>query len=291
MAMSWENVGAMNESNVARSSNDFLPTVPDNGPQHLTSNIYNSLWLSPVVTPDFDMFESHHPEAESHAVLRAVSGGPVYFTDKPGLENWALLRKLIGADGRLFRADQPALPTRDMLFTDPLEKPTALKAFTVCGDGGAIAAFNVFRGHEAVPCDVKASDVEGIGPAPCLVYEHFSGEARLLRDGEVWSADVDTGGQRLYLAAPVQEGFAAIGLLDKFLSLKAVESVERSGVTVRLSLREAGRLGFYSARRVQSVAMGGSPAKFSQSAQGWTTVEAPMEAAGACEVVVGLAAA
>jgi raffinose synthase len=290
MAMSWENVGSFDESNVARSSNDFMPTVPDNGPQHLATNIYNSLWLSAVVTPDFDMFESHHPEAEAHALLRAVSGGPVYFTDKPGMEDWGLLRKLISADGRLLRADQPALPTRDMLFTDPLEKPVALKAFTRCPAGGALAVFNVFRGHEAVACDVRASDIEGMEALRWVAFEHFSGEVRLLGREEAWHCELEVGAKRLYSFAPIKDGFAPLGLLDKFLSLKAVEGLESGPDSVRLLLREAGRFGFYSERPVQCVEMGAAELSFSQAASGWTVVSPQGEPSGACEALISFKA-
>jgi hypothetical protein len=288
MAMSWENVGAFNQSNIARSSNDFLPTVPDNGPQHLACNIYNSLWLSQIVTPDFDMFESHHPEGVAHALLRAISGGPVYFTDKPGQEDWALLRKLITADGRLLRADQPALPSRDMLFEDPLEKSVALKSFTRAGNGAALACFNVFRGLEAVTAKIQASDVEGFVAGEHMVYEHFSGEARLLGAGQSWTAEIEKGGQRLYVLAPVEDGFAALGLLDKFLSPRAVEGVERKGSELRVKVREAGRFGFYSRQGVETVAWDGAAAKFDKKADGWYEVAFEGEAQGPCELLIRL---
>ena len=281
MAMSWENVSAFSESNVARSSNDFLPTVPDNGPQHLACNVYNSFWLSQVATPDFDMFESHHPEGPAHAMLRAISGGPIYFTDKPGQEDWGLLRKLITADGRLLRADQPALPTRDMLFMDPLEKPVALKAFTKAGLGGAIGVFNVFKGHEPIASEIRPTDVEGLEAASYLAYEHYSGVAKVMKPGEAWAAEIEKGGNRLYMIAPIQDGFAPIGLLDKFLSLKAIESVRPESASLRLRVRESGRFGFYSQRPLASALWDGAKAELVAHAGGWHEVLAPAEAPGA----------
>jgi raffinose synthase len=282
MAMSWENVNALDRGNISRCSNDFLPMVPDNGPQHLACNVYNSFWLSGASTPDFDMFESHHAEGENHALLRAVSGGPIYFTDKPGLEDWGLLRKLISADGRLFRADEPARPTLDMLFNDPLEKPVPLKSFSRAGGGGVVAAFNVFIGHEAIQGQVRAEDVVGMAAGPCVAYEHFSGKAILLAPGEAIQFKLENAGKQLYLFCPVEHGFAAIGLLDKFLSLKAIDRVDRHPDGVTLALREAGRLGFYSQRRVRAVDSAGTQLSFRHGESGWCEVEFPGPPQGPC---------
>ena len=292
MAMSWENVSALDSCNVSRSSNDFLPSVPDNGPQHLACNVYNSFWLSGASTPDFDMFESYHPEGESHALLRSVSGGPIYFTDKPGREDWGLLRKLITADGRLLRADQPALPTRDMLFSDPMEKALPLKAFTKAGPGGAgaVAAFNVFRGHEGIRGSVSSADVEGLAGKDCLLYEHFSGKALLLKAGAALSFELEPGGKQLFLLSPIEDGFAALGLLDKFSSLKAVESVQRQEAEIRVQLREAGRFGFFCQREVLSVRMAGLDVDFYPEASGFCQVSPASPPQGTCEVVITLKA-
>lgn len=286
MAMSWENVSGLDMGNVSRCSNDFLPTVPDNGPQHLACNIYNSFWLSGASTPDFDMFESSHAEGEHHALLRAISGGPVYFTDKPGHEDWDLLRKLITADGRLLRADEPARPTRDSLFSDTLEKPVPLKGFTRAGKGGAVAAFNVFRGNEAIKGSVSSSDIEGMEGESCIVYEHFSGRTRLLQKGASLNFELAPAGKELFLFAPIDGDFAVIGLLDKFLSLRAVEGVEMSPQGVRILLREAGRLGFFSAKKVASVTMAGHDAEFKQGSDGWCEVSPASSPEGTCEVQV-----
>jgi raffinose synthase len=292
MAMSWENVSALHRGNVSRCSNDFLPTVPDNTPQHLVSNIYNAFWLSGLSTPDFDMFQSHHQDGVVHALLRAVSGGPVYFTDSPGKEDWALLRKLISSDGRLLRADLPARPTRDVLLSDPMEKAIALKAFTRAGSGGAVAVFNVFRGHESISARVKASDVEGLNPGRYFLYEHFSGEHGVLDWNESRRFELEIAGKKLFLFAPLENGVAVMGLLDKFLSLKGIEAMQWQAGVLRVTLRDSGRFGFYSERPVLKVTEQGREIPFQHLGSGWCVVSMPQadQGASAIEISFGKAA-
>lgn len=61
-------------------------------------------------------------------MARAVSGGAVYVSDKPGQHDFSLLRKLVLPDGSILRALLPGRPTRDCLFADVLrDRRTLLK--------------------------------------------------------------------------------------------------------------------------------------------------------------------
>jgi hypothetical protein len=63
-----------------------------------------------------------------HGMARAVSGGAVYVSDKPGQHDFALLRRLVLPDGAVLRALLPGRPTRDCLFADVLrDRQTLLK--------------------------------------------------------------------------------------------------------------------------------------------------------------------
>ena len=74
---------------------------------------YNSLFLSHFGTPDWDMFQSAHPDAEMHAAARAVGGTPVYVSDRPEAHNFALLEKLVLPDGSTLRCTGAGRPTRE----------------------------------------------------------------------------------------------------------------------------------------------------------------------------------
>lgn len=71
-----------------------------------------------------------------HGMARAVSGGAVYVSDKPGQHDFTLLRRLVLPDGYVLRAQLPGRPTRDCLFADVLRDYRSLLKVclsAVCG--------------------------------------------------------------------------------------------------------------------------------------------------------------
>ncbi len=116
-------------STITRTSTDFWPNKPESHGEHLYVNALVSLWFGEFVHPDWDMFQSGHAMGEFHAMARAVSGSPVYVSDKPGTHNFDILRKLVLPNGTVLRAPNPGLPTRDCLFHDPTKENILLKIF------------------------------------------------------------------------------------------------------------------------------------------------------------------
>jgi len=246
MEMTIENIYYWYSSNVSRSSDDFFPDVENNIKDHITYNIYNSLWFSELTWPDFDMFQTHHPDGELHSVLRAISGGPIYVTDSAGSEKWDILWKLIFKDGRIARPDYPAMPTRDLLFQDPRKTSVPLKAFNRIDNNGVIGSFNVYEQGGNVKGVISPSDIEGIKGDSFALYEHFSSDLEMLDslDSSV-EYDVEDGKCRLFLVAPVTEGFAAIGNLDKYISFKWIKEVRNYSDRVEVEYIEGGLFGAY----------------------------------------------
>jgi raffinose synthase len=62
----------MSDTALARSSDDFWPRDPASHTTHVAVNALNSLFMSPLVQPDWDMFHSKHPAALMHARARVV---------------------------------------------------------------------------------------------------------------------------------------------------------------------------------------------------------------------------
>ncbi len=256
MCMTIENIYYWMKSNIARSSDDFFPNVPDNARTHVLHNIYNSLWYSELAWPDFDMFQSHHPQAEMHSVLRAISGGPVYVTDTPGMQNWDLLWKLVFNDGTLPRADHPPYPTRDSLFVDPAVEAVPLKAFTHVGDTGILAAFNVLGSGGRVMGTVSPSDVENLDGKYFAVYEHITGVLKHVHHKGRLPVNLPEFGSRLYVIVPIIDGAAPIGLLNKYLSTAAITKTEYEDEYLLVGLREGGEFGAWLEAEPYAVAAG-----------------------------------
>jgi hypothetical protein len=254
MEMTLENAYNWRTSNVARNSDDYLPEVAHNFKDHIFQNAYNAYWMSNFAYPDWDMFQSHDANAEYHAVARAVSGGPIYFTDEPGKERAELLRPLAFSDGRLLLLDEPGQVTRDLLFTDPSIEATPLKVsgrITRPGlAAGVVGAFNANKRATLVKGALHLEDVERLtvgatrsASALVAVYRRGDGQVTLMNSVSFLPISLKASGFDLFTLSPVEGGVAVFGLLDKYLSPAAVVSQSRQGRQVEVRLREAGDFG------------------------------------------------
>ncbi|GMH43621.1 hypothetical protein BSKO_11543 [Bryopsis sp. KO-2023] len=144
MCHSTENIYRMVDTVIARASDDFYPRDPNSTTPHIANSAFNSLFLGPLVMPDWDMFQSIHPAARLHGMARAISGGAVYVSDRPGNHDFDLLKELVLSDGSVLRAQLPGRPTRDCLFRNVLKDgKTLLKVWNINLYSGIVGMFNV----------------------------------------------------------------------------------------------------------------------------------------------------
>lgn len=181
MAHSTENLYRTTGTAITRASDDFYPREPASHTVHLGVCAYNSLFIGPLLLPDWDMFHSKHSAASLHAAARAASGGPVYVSDAPNCHDGDLLRRLVLPDGSVLRATRPAAPTVDTLFCDVLrDRRTLLKVWNANSVNGLVFVANVqgaswdrtrrcFVTHDAAPpllqASVRPHDVAAFAPA------------------------------------------------------------------------------------------------------------------------------
>lgn len=59
-----------------------------------------------------------HEAKHLHAVARAISGGPVYVSDKLKKHDFNLIKQLVLRNGQILRARKAGRPTRDCMFKD-----------------------------------------------------------------------------------------------------------------------------------------------------------------------------
>ncbi|MFL6211277.1 MAG: Sip1-related alpha-galactosidase [Pyrinomonadaceae bacterium] len=267
MEMTLENAFNWRLSNVARNSDDYLPDNPQNAKEHIYQNAYNAYWTSNFAYPDWDMFQSHDPHAEYHAVARAISGGPIYVTDKPGRERAGILRRLAFDDGRLLMLDEPGQVTRDLLLDDPALAALPLKVFgRITRDGvqaSMVAAFNVNKSARQVTgalhvADVAAADEVRAAAMSVAVYQRSNGRIVLLNARQpALPFSLDEFGFDLFTLVPTVRGFAAFGLLDKYVGPAAINSQRRERNEVVLRLSEAGDFGAWAERAPARVSIDG----------------------------------
>ncbi len=231
----------LHTSNGWRNSLDYYPAADTAAQQsHVHQNAMNALWSSSFAWPDWDMFQTHAPHAEFHAAARAVSGGPVYVSDVPGQQNFALLRKMALADGTALLCDRPALPARDSIFLDCWNEPHLLKIHNRKGALGVIGVFHCCRNADTASGDFSPADIPDIGGERFAVYAHNARTLRVMDANEREKIMLHRTGFEIFTVAPLQAGFAALGLAEKFNSAATLLGVTEEADGWRVGLAEAG---------------------------------------------------
>ncbi len=261
MGMAMENILARRVSGVSRNSDDFFPARENYFVEHLLQNAYNALYHDELYHCDWDMFWTVHPDAEKHALLRAVSGGPVYVSDPVGKTDPAILKPLACLDGRLLMLSRAAKPTEDCAFTDP-RAGGVLKLHNAGRYGeadcaGVIAAYNLTGAAQDFA--FASADIPELDPAGCYwVYDFFAQKAALLQGGGRFAGALPAGGYGLYLLLPAGQRCAFLGLREKYAGFLAVESVQQRGDTALAVLRESGPAAWLAVQPPRLVRAGGA---------------------------------
>lgn len=259
MGMAMENILARPVSAISRSSNDFVPKEKGSFAEHLLENAYNSIYQNELYCCDWDMFWTKHEDAAKHSLLRAISGGPVYFSDRIGDTVPEVLKPLAYVDGRLLMMARSARPTEDCIFCDPMTDGV-LKLHNVAPwgtgkTGGGIAAYNLTGQRQAVaftPADVPELD----GVERYWVYDFIQKKVRSLARGEQYQDAVEADGFAWYVILPQNSNGSCLGLLDKYVGFSAVESVQEFDNTQVIVLRESGTVGWASEKEPKKVIVG-----------------------------------
>ena len=230
-------------SAVSRCSDDFMPESREWFAKYILQCAYNGLLQGQYYINDWDMFWTDDEQAAKNSLCRAISGGPIYVSDKIGRTRPEVLRPLTLSDGRILRPDHSAMPTADCVTSDPRTSHRPLKIFNRVGEAGIVALFNVDENAEAVRGTLSVVDAR-LADGDYVYYEYFTGACGILRGKEaidVTLSDRDT--FRLYTLVPLQKnGVTLLGRCDKYVGIKAIESVVGNTVT----FREGGKIGFYS---------------------------------------------
>lgn len=245
MGMSSEQIWNRPYSSLSRNSNDFYPDKQEDFIDHAADNAYNSFYHGNFYWCDWDMFWTEHKDNLKHSVLRAVSGGPVYISDKLDKTNIKYILPLIFSDGKIIRGEQPGLPTRDCLLKDPRVESVPLKVWNICNGAGFVAFFNINKSEEEVKGYIKPSDINGFNEGKYLVYDFFEQTLKKIPFNSSLAVDVNSDDARLYSIIPCEHKFVALGIIDKYLSTAAVEYRKVYENKAVLLLREGGKFAFY----------------------------------------------
>ncbi len=213
-------------SPITRVSGDFLPENREWFAHHVMQCSYTSLLMGQFYFCDWDMWWTDDGQNRKNSLMRAISGGPVYISDKIGRTEAKILEPLMFDDGRILRCDRVCTPTEDCLTVNPTTDGKALKLQNIANGCGIMAVLNIDEKDRPVSAGISGANVCGFAADEYLAYEYFSKEHRVLRGNKSFNAELKNNDDcRLYIFVPIRDGFAPIGRTDKFIAPKSVEYV------------------------------------------------------------------
>jgi hypothetical protein len=269
MGMAGENLWSRPASALSRSSDDFVPSGEIPFAEHALQNAYNSLYHSQFYWGDWDMFWSDHPEARQSAVLRALSGGPVYISDPVGRTCPEVILPLALRDGKILRLDHPGLPAEDCLLRNPHTDGVPLKIWgTIQVEGlplaGIIGLFNLDQAERTLTCTVSPRDIPTLEGERSVLYDHFEGTAQVLAGDEMAEVSLSSGEVKLFVVVPQGKKVTPLGLVDKYLSPGAIRHFAEGEVGAELVLQDGGLAAFAAAKEPREVLVNGTQAAWEQ---------------------------
>ncbi|MBS5079412.1 MAG: Sip1-related alpha-galactosidase [Clostridiales bacterium] len=259
MGMAMENILGRQGSAISRNSDDFVPDQADGFREHLLQNAYNALYHDELYYLDWDMFWTSHKDSGKHGLLRAVSGGPVYISDRIGETDRKAIEPLVYRDGRILRMDRGAKPSPDCIFKDPVREGFCkLTNVAGCGEGrkaGVIASFNITSCRQKGT--ISPADIYDLEGERFLVYDYFQGDAMIMDRAQKTEISLETDGAACHLILPYQEDVIFCGLLDKYISFHPIMEVKFETHMAMAILKQGGMAAFYSEKIIEKVFVNG----------------------------------
>ncbi len=242
MGCSSENVWKRPSSPISRCSGDFMPENAEWFTKHILQCSFMSFMQGHLIWCDWDMWWTDDGQAAKNSLLRAISGGPVYVSDKIGRSRKEMIMPLCLNDGRILRCNRPAMPTLDCLTEDPEKSGNIFKLQNMCDKSGVIAAFNLDKENKKVKGTISPSDIKGLEGEKFAVYEYFSHKFYTMDKAEIMNVEfLNRDDFRLYVFVPIVDDFAAIGRTDKYISPLTVKRATKE----KVDLYEKGPYAFY----------------------------------------------
>ncbi|KAG4443536.1 hypothetical protein IFR05_001009 [Cadophora sp. M221] len=249
---------------MARNSEDFFPDVASSHPWHIFCNAHTSTLTQHLnVLPDWDMFQTSHEYSAFHAAARCISGGPIYFTDKPGEHDIGLIRQMTAQSFGETIVLRPKVARTTYVYASSKEKRLLrINTSTIHTTTPMLGIFNI--NSYPVTEILKLAHFEDLSNTDTyIIRAHTSGyigtPSKVSDDEHVHLLSLDVKGYEILTAYPLQAlnhpktneitMVSVLGLVDKMTGAAAVlsSSIRLSGnkLLLDISLKAFGQLGIY----------------------------------------------
>lgn len=258
MGMGIENFWNRPNSVINRISGDFMPEDRKWFVQHLIQCSFNSFAQGSIYTGDWDMWWSDDAQGTKNAVLRAMSGGPVYVSDELGRSVKEKIMPIVYSDGRIIRLKESARPAPECLLNDCEHNGKIFKVFNKTENGGILAAFNIDEQENSVSGNISVRDIYGMQDSRCAVVDYFAKSVKILEKGESLDLILENYDDfRLYYIINLEKDIMPIGLIDKYMAPATFEYIAENKCIVS----EGGEFCFVAENAPKNVIADGVPLK------------------------------
>lgn len=242
MAQNILNIDHTTYSSLARVSIDYKKYNENMAKSHLYQSYTNTLLQGQTVWPDHDMFHSSDSICGSlMARSKAISGGPVYLSDSPAEFVKENIEPLIDSTGKLFRPNTPAVPTPESILTNALQDGKSYRVTAPTGDEAlSLICYNLNTSPDAQTVTAGISKADFPIKERVLLYDWHTRQAtELTTDREITLKGFT---DHLFHLCPIRDGWAVIGLQDKYLSPATVHILARTPKQLKLKVLSPGTL-------------------------------------------------
>ncbi len=232
-------------SNVTRTSDDFFPLDDASHGKHIFSNAATSMWIGGYTFCDWDMFQTKHKFGAFHAASRAISGSPIYVSDKVDEHDFDIINKLTTTDGKILLAEKTARPCEDSLFMSPNDKEL-YKIFNYNKFGGVIGIFNLTSDENtSFVKSISPADIPNFKDGKYVVYLHNKNESFVLDSND--KINIELKGIQFEIATvmKIENNFAPIGLIDKYNTGASVLDFCEIENIKKITVSGKGKFAFY----------------------------------------------
>jgi hypothetical protein len=129
-----------------------------------------------------------------------------------------------------------------------------------------VAVFNCQQ-DKAIQATVSAEDVEELDGERFVLWSMQAQKEYVLDPGEKHTFELEALAWDVFTVAPVEEGFAGLGLLDMLNGGAAITLMEAGPELAVIQVSGAGRFGVWSRRKPQQVLVNGEEVKFKRTRQ------------------------
>ena len=253
MAQNVINTDHTLHSAVTRVSIDYKKYDENMAKSHLFQSYTNTLLLGQTVWPDHDMFHSSDTVCGSlMARSKAISGGPVYLSDSPDGFISENILPLVDEHGKIFRPSAPAIPTLESILTNPLQSGESYRVFAPTGDEAvSIICYNLNTSpaYQEIKTYLKPDDYSlrenttnssTSIPDRILAFNWKEQTAGILTTSK--EMKLKGFSDCLFHLCPIRQGWAVIGIQEKYLSPATVQILARTNDTLTLDVLCTGTL-------------------------------------------------